>query len=149
MNQRNSSARRAGFTLAEMLVVVLIISVLASIVTVNVFRHLARARIESARLQINQLRSAVRQYQMEQGRPPTEEQGLAALVQRPTRPPVPEKYPDEGYLEGRVLPRDPWNHPYIYLAPGRDGAPFEIISYGLDGEPGGEGDNADISSVAL
>jgi general secretion pathway protein G len=71
---------------------------------------------------------------------------LAALCEKPVRPPVPQKYLDGGYLESRQVPPDPWGRPYVFLAPGPDGEAFEIISYGADGEPGGEGENADISS---
>ena len=149
MKHQMKGRRRQGFTLVEMLVVLAIIAGLVGVVTVNVVRHQAEARIKTAHLQLNQLRNAVRLYQMEQGRVPTEEQGLGALVARPTRPPIPDKYPAEGYLEGRRIPVDPWNHPFIYLSPGREQAPFEIICYGSDGEPGGEADAADISSLDL
>lgn len=149
MRHHGKSRKRLGFTLVEMLVVLAIIAGLVGVVTVNVVHHQVKARIDTARLQISQLRSAVRLYQMEQGRAPTEEQGLDALVARSTRPPIPDKFPADGYLEGRRIPRDPWGHPYIYLSPGREQAPFEIISYGSDGEPGGEADAADISSLDL
>jgi general secretion pathway protein G len=88
-------------------------------------------------------------FRAEQGQLPTQEQGLEALVRKPTLPPVPEKFPAEGYLNSPNLPPDPWKHPYIYLVPGRQNEPFEIISYGSDGEPGGQGDAADITSSNL
>lgn len=142
-------AASAGFTLLEILVVVMIITILASIVTVSVLRKPGEAKVSAARMQIKQLQTAVQLYRSEQDRIPTQEQGLEALVARPTMEPVPERYPDEGYLDSRVVPTDPWKNEYIYLAPGRHGEPFEIISYGSDGEPGGEEEAADLSSSAL
>lgn len=148
MNRQRIS-NRSGFTLLEILVVVMIITILASIVSVNVLRKPAEARISAAKMQIKQLQTALQVYRTEQSRLPTQEQGLEALVAKPTVDPIPEKYPDEGYLESRKLPQDPWKHDYIYLVPGRKGEPYEIMSYGGDGEPGGEGEAADISSSEL
>ena len=138
-----------GFTLTEMLVVLTIIMILVGLVGVNVVRHQRTARVSGAKIQVKLLAQAVRQYQMEQGRLPTQEQGLEALVKKPTAAPVPEKYPAEGYLESRAVPQDPWGHAYEYLAPGREGLPFEVLSYGSDGEPGGQEDAADISSADI
>jgi general secretion pathway protein G len=140
---------RSGFTLIEILVVIIIITILASIVSVNVLRKPGEARVSAAKLQIKQLQTAVQLYKTEQGRTPTQEQGLEALVSKPVTDPMPQQYPADGYLESRKLPKDPWNNDYIYLVPGRGGEVFEIISYGSDGEPGGEGDAADLSSSEL
>ena len=146
-NSKNSRSRNAaGFTLVEILVVLVIITVLASVVTVSIVRKPGEARVAAARLQIKEIQTALQVYRTEQGRPPTQAQGLEALINKPTTEPVPASYPPEGYLETRVFPKDPWNNEYIYLAPGRRGEPYEVISYGSDGEPGGEGDAADISS---
>lgn len=141
--------RRNGFTLIEILVVILIISVLAGIVGVSVLRHPASARMSAARLQIKTLKSALQVYRLEQGCYPTQEQGLAALCRRPAAPPVPQNYPQEGYLDGDHPPLDPWGRPYIYIVPGRDNVPFEIVTRGADGDPGGTGEAADISSRDL
>lgn len=141
--------RKNGFTLIEILVVVLIISILAGIVGLNVLRHPGEAKVTAAKLQIKTFKSALQLYRMEQNRYPTQEQGLKALCVKPAVAPVPEKYPAEGYLESGKLPQDPWNHDYIYLSPGRGQEPYEIISYSSDGEPGGAGDAADISSSDL
>ncbi|MBM4142941.1 MAG: type II secretion system protein GspG [Lentisphaerae bacterium] len=138
-----------GFTLLEILVVVLIITILATVVGVHVAREPGRARAAKAIAQIRIFTTALNVYRMEQGRYPTQEQGLGALVNRPVAPPVPARYPEAGYLESRRLPADPWERPYLYLVPGQDGAPYEIVSYGADGEPGGEGEDADISSAQL
>ena len=141
--------RQSGFTLIEILVVIIIITILASIVSVNVLRKPGEARVSAAKLQIKQLQTAVQLYKTEQGRTPTQEQGLEALVSKPVTDPLPQQYPVDGYLESRKLPKDPWNNDFIYLVPGRAGEVFEIISYGSDGEPNGEGDAADISSSDL
>ncbi len=138
-----------GFTLIEILVVVLIITILAGIVGVGVLRHPGEAKIAAAKLQIKTFKSALQLYRMEQNRYPAQAQGLPALCRRPSIPPVPEKYPEEGYLDSRNLPQDPWKNDYIYIVPGRNNEPYEIISYGSDGEPGGTGDAADISSSDL
>lgn len=140
---------RNGFTLIEILVVVLIISILAGVVGLSVLRHPGEAKATAATLQLKTFKNALQIYRMEQNRYPSQEQGLAALCVKPTTPPIPEKYPAEGYLESGKLPKDPWRHEYIYLAPGRNQEPYEIISYGSDGEPGGTDAAADISSSDL
>jgi len=144
-----SRQKSGGFTLLEILVVVLIITVLATIVGVNVAREPGKARVAAATAQIQAFRTALQLYQMEQGRIPTQEQGLQALCTCPTVEPIPERYPENGYLDSRTVPLDPWGHPYVYLVPGTTGEPYEIISYGSDGEPGGTGEAADISSAKL
>ena len=147
--RRGAGRSKAGFTLAEVLVVLAILMSLATIVTVNVLRHQREARRQTAIIQIKQLQNAVVHYQTEQGRIPTMEQGLEALVAKPQVPPVPERYPPDGYLGSRRLPKDPWQHGYVYIAPGREGASFEIVSYGSDGQQGGDGDAKDISTFDL
>lgn len=141
--------RKAGFTLIELLVVIAIITILAGVVTVQILHKPAEARVAAAKAQINQLQTALGVYRTEQGRFPTQEQGMDALVRIPDREPIPRAYPTDGYLQGTRVPQDPWGNAYIYLAPGRAGESYEIISYGSDGEPNGAGDAADISSSAL
>lgn len=143
--------KKSGFTLIEILVVLVIVMGLAGIVTVNVVRHQAESRVKTAQLQISQFEQALQTYYLDHNRYPTQVQGLHALITRPTAPPVPDaaRYPDEGYLARPRLPLDPWNNEYIYLSPGRRGEPYEIISYGSDGEPGGTGHAAEISSADL
>lgn len=142
----HSMRPRAGFTFMEILVTLIIIMILASLVGISVLRKPGEARAAAAKMQIKTLQTAIRLYHAEQKMFPSEDQGLDALVSKPTRGRIPESYPDEGYLDSRLVPVDPWGTPYIYLVPGRHGEPFEIISYGADGEPGGEGEAADISS---
>ena len=139
-------ARRAGFTLVEILVVIAIISLLAGVVLLNIAPQIGMGSQAAAKAQIQVLSSACTTYRMAHGRYPTQAQGLEALVQKPTQEPIPENYPDGGYLSGRVVPPDPWKRPYVYLIPGRSGENFEILSYGADGEPGGSGADADVSS---
>ncbi|MDD5678163.1 MAG: type II secretion system major pseudopilin GspG [Kiritimatiellae bacterium] len=139
----------SAFTLIEILVVVLIISILAGIVGVGVLRHPGEAKTTAATLQIKNFKSAIQLYRMEQDRVPTQQQGLNALCVKPTIAPIPDKYPEDGYLDSRKLPKDPWNRDYLYMAPGRNNEEYEVVSYGSDGEPGGEGTAADISSSDL
>ena len=143
---REPCALRAGFTLVEILVVIAIISLLAGVVLLNIAPQIGMGSQAAAKAQIQVLSSAATTYRMAHGRYPTQQQGLEALVQKPSQEPIPENYPDGGYLSGRVVPPDPWKRPYVYLIPGRSGENFEILSYGADGEPGGSGADADVSS---
>ncbi len=139
--------QRAGFTLVEILVVIAIISLLAGVVLLNIAPQIGQGSQATAKAQIEVLSTALNSYRLANGFYPTQAQGLEALVNQPTQAPVPQNYPDGGYLNSRTLPLDPWKRPYIYLIPGRQNEPFEVISYGADGEPGGSGANADISSA--
>lgn len=139
---------RSGFTLLEILVVVLIITVLATIVGVNVAREPGKARRAAAAAQIGAFETALRIYRMDHGVYPSQQQGLAALCRPPDDLARPEIYPPTGYLERMAVPQDPWGNEYVYLVPGPGNLPFEVISYGADGEPGGEGEATDIGSAA-
>lgn len=139
---------QSGFTLLEILVVVLIITILATLVGINVIPELGKSKAAVAQAQIGTFRTALNMYRMNHGQYPTQSQGLMALVEVPVIPPIPDRYPETGYLETRRLPVDPWNHDYVYVVPGPDREAYEIISYGADGEPEGEGENADIRSSA-
>ena len=147
MTTMAKSSRNAGFTLVEMLVVLAIISLLAGVVVLNVAPQLLAGSQGKAKAQIQVFSTALNTYYAEQGRYPTQEQGLEALVQKPVRGPIPARYPANGYLSTRELPMDPWGHPYIYLIPGRQGEVFEILTYGADGEEGGTGADEDLSSA--
>jgi general secretion pathway protein G len=140
---------RSAFTLIELLVVIAIMAVLASVVTLSLFNRPGEARMAAAKMQIRIFQTALQNYRVDQGAPPTTEQGLQALVEQPVLEPVPRAYPAEGYLDTRRIPDDPWGNDYIYLAPGREGQAYEILTYGSDGEPGGDGEAADISSSEL
>lgn len=139
--------KQAGFTLLEILVVVMIITILAAIVGVKLAGEPGKARKAAAMAQIQIFRTALQLYRMDNGALPTQEQGLAALCERPTAAPVPARYRQEGYLDSQKVPPDPWGREYAYLVPGPGKEPYVILSYGSDGEPGGEGEAADLSSV--
>ena len=141
-----NNLRKPFFTLLEILVVVLIITILATFVGVNLVKEPGRARTANATAQITTFRTALQLYRMDNGFYPTMRQGLDALCEKPGTPPIPAKFREGGYLESRNFPLDPWSNEYVYLVPGPDGEPYEIISYGSDGEPGGEGEDADIRS---
>ncbi len=147
MNERRTA--RGGFTLIEVLVVLSIIVLLGGLVGINVLHQQARAKVMKAKGDLARLKGAVELYQEQFGRLPTQRQGLKALVQKPAEAPVPEDYPEAGLLGSPRVPDDPWGQPYVYLVPGGRHMPFEIVSYGSDGEKGGAGDAADLSSNDL
>ena len=147
--RRTDRAATAGFTFIELLVVIAIIAILSGAVALNLARRTGEARLTRAKLDIQRFQTALDIYRTDQGRYPSQAQGLQALLEKPTVDPVPANYPSEPYVQGSRMPTDPWGSPYIYLSPGRQGELYEIISYGSDREPDGEGDAADISSAAL
>lgn len=137
--------KTAGFTLVEILVVIIVIAVLATLVAPNVFRHVGRAKDSTARAQIEMLGSALEAYRLDNDAYPTTEQGLAALVKRPETTPVPRDW--RGPYLKRDVPRDPWGGAYVYRSPAReDAAGYELLTLGRDGREGGEGENADVSA---
>ncbi len=146
---KTSNTQQAGFTLLEILVAVSIMMILAAVVGINIAGRTGEGRVARASADIKNLQTAIEMYRADNGRIPTPEQGLEALVRRPERQPVPNRYPEGGYLLSPRVPVDPWGRPYIYLVPGRRGERYEILSYGADGEPGGTGENAELSSSQL
>ena len=135
--------RRAGFTLIEVMIVVVILGILAALIVPKVISRPDDARVIAARQDIAALTQALKLYRLDNLAYPTTEQGLQALVVKPTSPPAPPNWKGGGYLER--LPQDPWRHDYRYLNPGLHGD-IDVFSLGADGEPGGEGVNADIGS---
>lgn len=135
--------RDAGLTLIELMVVVVILSLLAVVIVPRVIDRPDQARVARARADIGAISAALNLYRLDNGAYPTTEQGLQALVQRPTRPPVPPNWAQGGYMER--VPNDPWGRPYQYLSPGVRGT-FDLMSYGADGRPGGSGVDADIGN---
>lgn len=138
--------RHSGFTLIEVMIVIVILGVLAALVVPKVMGRPDEARIAAARQDLATIAQALKLYKLDTRRYPTTEQGLAALVQKPTLAPVPDNWNAGGYLE--KLPVDPWGEPYRYLNPGLHGE-IDVMSYGGDRQPGGEGADADIGSWML
>ena len=136
-------AAKRGFTLIEILVVIVILGVLAALIVPNVISRPDEARATVARSDIAAIMSALKLYRLDNQRYPSAEQGLAALVARPEQPPIPSNWKPGGYLE--KLAKDPWGHPYVYLNPGIKGE-IDVYSTGADGAPGGTGQDADIGS---
>ena len=141
-----SRARIRAFTLIEVMVVVAILAVLAALIVPRVMSRPDEARVVAARQDIASLLQALKLYRLDNLRYPTTEQGLAALVTRPTLAPAPQNWKPGGYLER--LPKDPWGHPYQYLNPGLHGE-IDVFSFGADNAAGGEGFDADIGSWNL
>ncbi len=141
MPARRRKLNGRGFTLIELMVVLVIIGVLAALIVPNVLNRADDARVSAARTDVNNLMQALRLYRLDNLRYPSTEQGLQALVQRPTQEPVAANW--RPYLD--KLPRDPWGQPYVYMNPGTR-AEIDVMSYGADGKPGGEGYNADVGS---
>ncbi len=134
----------AGFTLVELMVVIVIIGLLATVVLINVLPSQDRAMVTKAKADIATLSSAMEQYRLDNMAFPNGGQGLQALVTAPAGLAQPGRYRPGGYI--KRLPDDPWGRPYQMQVPGADGGPYEILSLGADGAPGGEGNDADISS---
>jgi general secretion pathway protein G len=131
----------AGFTLIEIMVVIAIIGILATLIVPRIMGRPDEARITAAKHDIGTLNQALKLYRLDIGRYPTTEQGLSALVTRPSAEPVPQNWKTGGYLDS--LPNDPWGHPYQYANPGTKGE-IDIYSYGADKKPGGTGADADV-----
>jgi len=131
---------RKGFTLIELLVVVVIIGLLAGFVAPRYFSQLGKSEVQIAKAQIDAFEKALDQYRLDTRRYPTSEQGLSALIERPANEPL-----WNGPYLRKAVPLDPWGHAYVYKAPGAK-SEYEIVSYGRDGQPGGEGEAADIKN---
>ena len=134
--------RHNGFTLLELLVVIVIIGLLAAFVAPKYFNQIGKSKSQIAKAQIESFDKAVDQFRLDTGHFPTTDQGLVSLFVQP---------PNEANWHGaylkKSLPADPWGNAYIYKVPGKDGADYDLISYGRDGQPGGSGEDADISNA--
>ena len=133
----------SGFTLLEVMVVMVIIGILAALIVPNVMGRLDDAKIVAAKSDIAGLAQALKLYRLDNGRYPSSEQGLQALVVKPSTEPLPQNWKTNGYLD--KLPKDPWGHDYKYLQPGEHGE-IDVFSQGADGAPGGEALDADIGN---
>lgn len=139
-----------GFTLIEIMVVVVILSILALYVGPKIIGRPQEARINAAVMQIKSIETALKMYKLDNGEYPSTEQGLEALVQSPEVGQLANNWKKGGYLEKGKVPKDPWGNDYIYLSPGAQNTDdFDLLSYGPDGQPGGEEENADINNWEL
>jgi general secretion pathway protein G len=136
----------AGFTLIEVMVVIIILGLLAAIVMPRLVGQTDKARYAQAKIQMRILEDALKRYKLENGHFPTTSQGLQALVQKPSSPPIPRDWPDGGYLDKPEVPLDPWGNEFIYISPGQHGPDYDIVSLGADGLEGGEGYDKDVQS---
>ena len=143
MKQRN---RSYGFTLIEMLVVLVIIGLLAGLVGPKLFTKVDSSKVQTAQTQVKMLKGTLETMRLDIGRFPTTEEGLALLNESPKDETLRAKWKGGPYLD-EALPNDPWGNPYQYSVPGSNGQPFALYSFGADGKKGGEGNDADIGML--
>lgn len=142
-SRRKTQRTQRGFTLIEIMVVIAILGILAALIVPKIMSRPDEARRVAAKQDIGAVMQALNLYKLDNGRYPANDQGLRALVEKPSTDPVPNNWKAGGYLER--LPNDPWGNPYQYLNPGVHGD-IDVFSYGADGKAGGEGNDADIGS---
>lgn len=143
-----SPGHSRGFTLIEIMVVITILGILAALIVPRVVGRTDDARITAAKTDISGIMQALKVYRLDNGRYPTTEQGLRALLEKPTIDPLPNNWKQGGYLDRSSMPKDPWGKEYMYLSPGLRGE-IDVFSFGRDGQSGGEGPDADIGSWQL
>ena len=148
MTSNNKQLNNKGFTLIEIMVVMVILGILAGLIVPRIIGRPDEARSMKAKIQIQSLETALQLYKLDTGDYPSTKQGLPALVELPSTGELAKAWREGGYLEKGKVPLDPWGNDYIYLSPGTRGD-YDIISYGADGISGGEGKNEDISSWDL
>ena len=134
-----------GFTLIELMVVIVILGILAGLIIPRIMGRPEEARRMKARVQMESVETALRLYKLDNGVYPSTEQGLQALIEAPAVGELPRAWRKGGYLEKGKVPKDPWGHEYVYLSPGLHDD-FDLVSYGADGQPGGEEQNKDVNS---
>ena len=145
-HDRHGPLAARGFTLLEIMVVVVIIGLLASVVILNILPNVDKAKVTKAKEDIQSLETALTMYYLDNSKYPTNEQGLAALVTQPTDPTI-RNWKPGGYIER--ISKDPWTNDYQYVFPGTHGRPYDLCTLGADGQPGGDGTNADICNWNL
>jgi general secretion pathway protein G len=146
-HQQPRRRRRAGFTLIEMLVVLVLLGLLAGLIGPQLFGRVSDARATTARTQIELIGVALDSYRLDNGSYPTTAQGLEALMNRPTRPPAAPNW--RGPYLRKALPQDPWSRPYVYSSPVQGGEGFALRSLGRDGREGGTGEDADVGAAPV
>ncbi len=139
---------QTGFSFLELMVVVVILGILATYIAPRFMGRTDDAKSVKAKVDIASLETALSLYKLDNGFYPTTEQGISALIEKPSTDPIPAKWKDKGYLAKANIPKDPWGRDYLYLSPGVHDD-YDLISYGADGVPGGEGKNKDINSWEL
>ena len=135
---------KKGFTLIELMAVIVILCILTTLVAVNVAPYLQRANFEKVRVDLTQIEKALETYKFQHYAYPTTVQGLEALLAPPGDLKNPNLYPPDGYLP--FMPKDSWDNEYLYLSPGQHSTKFDVFSYGADGMVGGEGENSDVGN---
>jgi general secretion pathway protein G len=141
-----TKSTQQGFTLIEIMVVMVILGLLVAVVAPNILGRGDQARVTVTKTQIKEISNALDLYKLDNSTYPSTEQGLQALVSKPSGSPEPKNWNPNGYM--KHLPVDPWGHKYQYVSPGVNG-PFDLYSFGADGKEGGEGNNADIGNWSL
>jgi general secretion pathway protein G len=140
---KHSVMNKNGFTLIEIMVVIVILSLLAVLVAPKIIGRSDDAKVADAKVQIRNIETGLKLYKLDSGIFPSTEQGLEALVSKPASGTIPKNWKEGGYLESKGIPKDPWSNPYLYLSPS-DHGDYDLCSLGADGVKGGEGKNADI-----
>jgi general secretion pathway protein G len=146
MHQDRDRQGERGFTLIELMVVIVIIGILAAYIAPKFINRTEDAKISTAKVQIRGFESALKMFRLDCGFYPSTEQGLLSLIAEPSTGRIPENYKQGGYLESAKVPDDPWGNAYLYESPGSNGFDYEIRSLGADGVEGGENENTDIES---
>ena len=148
MSMKTMRAGEKGFTLIELMVVIVILGILAAIIAPRIVGRTDDAKVTEAKVQIKNFETALKLYKIDNGFYPEAGQGLEALIAKPEAGRVPQSWREGGYLEKKKIPADPWGSPYVYASPGQKGD-YDILSYGADSARGGEGFDADIESWNL
>ncbi len=138
-------SNQKGFSFIELMVVVVILGILATYIAPRFMGRADDAKSVKAKVDIAAIETTLKLYKLDNGNYPTTDQGLLALIEKPSIEPIPLNWKDKGYLEKAWVPKDPWGREYLYLSPGVHDE-YDIISYGADGSPGGDGKNRDINS---
>ncbi len=142
---KGATGTQRGFTLIEIMVVIVILAILAAIIAPRLIGRVDESRVTEGKVQIRNFETALKMYKLDNGIYPTTSQGLIALVEKPKKNPVPRKWHKGGYLEKKSIPSDPWGNPFLYLSPGLHGD-YDLLSYGADGVKGGADFDVDINN---